>query len=310
MKALTGFIVSGRWQAVLVTTASGVLTFLLLPFSSMLNYLAAAAVALVTLHVGVLQGLQVMAVAAALTLVFYQLLGVQAVLVLISIVMLWLPCWLIGLVLRQTNDLGHALKAAVLFGICLLLIVYAWFGDPAQWWLERLLYLQAALEEKGFEMLRLSDERLLQEIAALMTGVVVASLVVGVVSSLLLARWWQSVLVHPGAFREEFCSLRLGYAAGLATLVVMLIAQFTSGAGSEFAAQLAMIMLVPYLLAGLAVMHSLVKQAGLASGWLVAVYVILAFVPQAMLLLAGGGLLDTWIDFRRRLARGGPDSQQ
>ncbi len=137
-----------------------------------------------------------------------------------------------------------------------------------------------------------------------MTGVVLASLVVAVIASLLLARWWQSVLVHPGAFRDEFYQLRLGFTNGLITLGIMVVARFTQGNVGDFGAQLAMIMLVPYLLVGLAVLHSLLTRAGRRSGWLIAVYVLLAIVPQATLLLAAGGLLDTWIDFRRRLGRG------
>ena len=65
-----------------------------------------------------------------------------------------------------------------------------------------------------------------------------------------------------------------------------------------------MIMLVPYLFAGLAVIHALVAQAGRGRGWLMAIYVLLAILPQSALLLAGGGLLDTWIDFRRRFGGG------
>ena len=144
--------------------------------------------------------------------------------------------------------------------------------------------------------------QLLQEVSALMTGVVFASLVIGVMAGLLLARWWQSVLVHPGAFRDEFYTLRLSTTNGLITLGIMLLARFTQGTVSEFCAQLAMIMLVPYLLVGLAVIHSLLKRKRRGGGWLVAVYVLLAIVPQATLLLAAGGLMDTWIDFRRRLA--------
>ena len=45
MNALAEFIVKGRWQAVLVATVCGVMTFMLPPFSTMLNYVAAAAVA-------------------------------------------------------------------------------------------------------------------------------------------------------------------------------------------------------------------------------------------------------------------------
>jgi len=303
MKALAAYIVSGRWQAILVVVISGVLTILVPPFGGVLNYLAAAVVALVTLHVGVLAGLQIMAIAAAITLLFYQLLGVQAVVALVLVLMLWLPCWMTAAVLQQTNSLAQAMRTATLFGVCLLLLVFGLYGNPAAWWMEQLQQVEATLTEAGISFPALADVQLLQEVSGLMTGVVFASLVIGVIASLLLARWWQSVLVHPGAFRDEFYALRLGNMNGLVTLGIMLIARFTDGTVSEFGAQLAMIMLVPYLLVGLAVIHSLLKRKGRGGGWLVAVYVLLAIVPQATLLLAAGGLLDTWIDFRRRLAR-------
>ena len=303
MKVLAAYIVSGRWQAILVAVISGVLTILVPPFGGVLNYLAAAVVALVTLHVGVLAGLQIMAIAAAIILLFYQLLGVQAVVALVLVLMLWLPCWMTAAVLQQTNSLGQAMKTATLFGVSLLLLVFGLYGNPAAWWMEQLQQVEAVLAEAGMSFPALADVELLQEVSALMTGVVFASLVIGVIASLLLARWWQSVLVHPGAFRDEFYALRLGNTNGLVTLGIMLIARFTDGTVSEFGAQLAMIMLVPYLLVGLAVIHTLLKRKGRGGGWLVAVYVLLAIVPQATLLLAAGGLLDTWIDFRRRLAR-------
>jgi uncharacterized protein YybS (DUF2232 family) len=218
--------------------------------------------------------------------------------------MLWLPSWMTAAVLQQTNSLGLAMKAATLFGVCLLLLVFGMYGSPAAWWLEQLQQVEATLAEAGMSFPALADMQLLQEISALMTGVVLASLVIGVLASLLLARWWQSVLVHPGAFRDEFYELRLGHMNGLITLGVMLIARFTDGTASEFGAQLAMILLVPYLLVGLAIIHAILQRKGLGGGWLIAVYVLLAIVPQATLLLAAGGLLDTWIDFRRRLVRG------
>ncbi len=300
MKALAGYIASGRWQAVLVTTASGLLALILLPLSC----LGAASVALVTLHVGVLSGLQVMALAAASVILFYLLAGVQIVVVVVIVLLLWLPCWLAAAILQQTRDLGAAFKAATLFGVTLLLLVYATIQDPAAAWLEVLKVLLAMFEEAGFRLQGLSDEQLLQGFAALMTGVALSWLVLGIMASLLLARWWQSVLVHPGAFRDEFGNLRLGNLAGLLTLGMLLVARLTQDTFSEITAQLAMIMLVPYLLVGLAVIHSLVKQAGRSYGWLAVVYLLLAFVPQTTLLLAAGGLLDTWVDLRRRLGRG------
>jgi hypothetical protein len=304
MKALAAFIVSGRWQAVLITAASGVMSLLLPWLGGMLNYLAAAVIALVTLHVGIMPGLQVLVIATTVTVVFYQLLGVQAVVGLVMVLMLWLPCWMIGVVLRQTRELGHAMHAAALFGVCLLLVVYSILGDPAPWWMQQLQVVESTLQEAGMSFPGLSDPELQQDIAALLTGVVLASLVVGAIASLLLARWWQSLLVHPGGFREEFYGLRLGYALGLMTLAVMLVARLTQGAFGEFSAQLAMILLVPYLLVGLAVIHSLLQHKSRGTAWLVAIYILLAVLPQATLLLAAGGLLDTWVDFRKRLGRG------
>lgn len=299
MKALAGYVVSGRWQAALVATASGLLALILLPLSC----LGAAAIALVTLHIGIFSGLQVMGLATASVILLYLLAGVQLTLVIVILLLLWLPCWLAAAILQQTRNLGAAFKAATLFGVTLLLLVYASIQEPAAAWLEVLKVMLAMFEEAGFKLDGLSDEQLLQEFAALMTGVALSWLVLGIIASLLLARWWQSLLVHPGAFREEFGNLRLGNLAGMLTVGMLLVARLTQDTISEISAQLAMILLVPYLLVGLAVIHSLVKQAGRGTGWLVAVYLLLAFVPQTTLLLAAGGLLDTWVDLRRRLGR-------
>lgn len=315
MKGLAELIVRGRWQAVLVTALAGVLTYLQLPFTTVLGYMAAAAIALVTLHIGIVSGLQVLVLASAAALLFFQaafLLSQQVALQvllklsLLTVLLLWLPSWLLALVLRQTRSLAHALLAAVLFGGCLLLAVYGYYGDPAPWWTLRLQEFGAELGEVGITFAWLGDSDLVAKVAALMTGAVVASQITGLIGSLLLARWWQSLLVRPGAFREEFHGLRLGNVAGLVTLGMLVLARIVPAVAGELIAQLAMVMLVAYLLVGLAVLHSLVDRARWGTALLVAVYLALAVVPQASLLLSGGGLLDTWIDFRRRLRRGGP----
>jgi len=86
---------------------------------------------------------------------------------------------------------------------------------------------------------------------------------------------------------------------------MMLTAQLTQGRLSEVTTQLAMVMLVAYVLTGLALIHGLIRRYGRSTGWLVATYLLLSFVPQTTLLLAATGLLDTWVDLRRRLGRAG-----
>jgi hypothetical protein len=307
MKRLAEYIVRGRWQAVQVVALSGALTWLLPPLTTLLVYLAAAALALVTLHVGVLAGLQVLLLATVALMLLFELIGqhLVALQLLLMALVLWVPGWLAASVLQQTRSLGHALKAAALFGCCALLAIYGYFGDPVPWWIDRLKEVVSLLQQNGVSVEHLGDPDLLMEIAGLMTGMLVSSLLVGITGSLLLARWWQSLLVRPGAFREEFCELRLGTVYGLITLGVMLYAELSGGKLAGLTTQLGMVLLVPFLLAGLAVMHSLVKQTGRGNILLVVVYVLLVLLPQAALLLAGGGLMDTWIDFRRRIVRSG-----
>jgi Predicted membrane protein (DUF2232) len=307
MKSLAVFIVSGRFQAILAASLCGMLAFLLPPFSTLTNYLGAAVVSLVTLRIGVQQGLLVLVAATVVTMLFYQLTGVPAATIAVTISMLWVPSWLISLVLRRTVSLAFAILAAAVLGILTLVMIYVLAGDPAPWWHEHLLQIRSALETAGLFPHGVSIDDLLLELSRLMTGIILASLALGAVCSLLLGRWWQAMLVNPGGLHSEFCSLRYPRAIGALVLGLMVFSQFTRGAASGMAAQVVLVMLVPYLFAGLAVLHGLVARQGRGKGWLFAVYVLLGIVPQTALLLAGLGLVDTWVDFRRRFAGAKPE---
>jgi hypothetical protein len=306
MKALAGFIVGGRYQAILSASLCGMLAFLLPPFSTLANYLGAAVVSLVTLRIGVQQGLLVLVAATVVTMLFYRLTGVPAATIAVTISMLWVPSWLISLVLRRTVNLPFAILAAAALGVLTLVLVYAVAGDPAAWWHGHLVQIRSTLETAGLFPHGVSVDDLLLELSRLMTGVILASLALGAVCSLLLGRWWQAMLVNPGGLHSEFCSLRYPPAVGVLVLGLMVFSQFTREAASSMAAQAVLIMLVPYLFGGLAVLHGLVARQGRGKGWLFAVYVLLGVVPQTALLLAGLGLVDTWVDFRRRFAGGTP----
>jgi len=308
MKALAGFIVRGRYQAILSASLCGMLAFVLPPFSTLTNYLGAAVVSLVTLRIGVSQGLLVMVAATVVTMLFYQLMGVPPATIAVTVLMLWVPCWLISLVLRRTVNLAGAMLAAAVLGLLALALIYVVAGDPAPWWYEHLLLIRSTLEEAGLFPQGVSVDALLQDLSRLMTGVVVASLALGAVCGLLLRRWWQALLVNPGGLHSEFCSLRFPQSTGLMVLGLMIVSRFIQGPASDMAAQGVLVMLVPYLFAGLATLHGLVAQQGRGKGWLITVYALLGVIPQTALLLSGLGLVDTWVDFRRRFAGGKPES--
>ena len=81
-------------------------------------------------------------------------------------------------------------------------------------------------------------------------------------------------------------------------------AVLSSGNLGQLMADALLILLVIYLLQGLALVHAIVHRTQAHRGWLIGLYVVLLLAaPEMMPLLALLGWMDTWIDFRARLGR-------
>lgn len=295
MNAFAAFILRGPAQAASLACATLLLASVLPP----LAWLSAAILALVMLQLGpsaygYATGLGLVALVAAGWLVMGQPLSVAS-----AALGAWLPAGLVALVLHRRARLDDAMLVACALGWATVLVFYASLDAPVQWWhelLQRLLSPQQVEAELGIPAERIGV--LIDRLAPLMTGVLAASGVVGAVSSVLLARWWQAGLYHPGAFGEEFRALRLGrVAAGILTVLcasaLALPAAILDG--------LAFVALSVYVFQGLAVAHGVAKYRGVGSVWLAGLYIIaLLALPQMVLALALLGVLDAWADFRAR----------
>ena len=288
-------------QATLVAVVSALLSMLLPPATWVLAYVSGATVALVTLHVGAKQGLQVTvgAVIAAAVIAF---LALRAPLLSLGFTLtLWLPTWLAALVLRRTQSLALAVQTAVGLGVAGVLIAFAWTGNPAELWQPLLTELRPAFEQHGAFADGERLDRTLAMVAQLMTGFSAAYAVLGVILSLFLGRSWQAMLSNPGGFRDEFNRLRFDQLTGYIALAVFALAGFAQLA---VAANLTLVLLVMYLFAGLAVVHGIVARSGASMGWLIALYVLLVIaLLQMVLVLALLGLADNWVKFRARFGR-------
>jgi len=300
MRWLAAFVMGGRTRAILVAAASAVTALLVPPITSPLSYLGGAVIALGTLRFGYREGLLLLAAAALGTAVLAQLAMGQAQAVVLATLVLWVPTWLLAWVLRSTGSLALVMQAAALLGIIGLLGVYAVFGDLAPWWQKALQPLMVPLlEQTG---LSVETEQFLQRAANMMTGILVGATVLGLLMTMFLARAWQAMLYNPGGFRGEFHSLRLKPVTAWLTLGLVVVAQLSDGMVATLAMQSALILLVIYLVVGLALVHGTVGLLGAHVGWLIAVYILLlAAPPQTMMLLVLMGLTDSWLDFRSRL---------
>lgn len=305
LKTLATFILRGQSQAILVTVAFAVLALMLPP----LSILSGATVALVTLRLGAQPGVVLMALSTLLVgLLSYFTLGNPAP-ALMFFTALWLPNWLVGWVLRSSRSLALSLATAGGLGLLGVVVVYLVLGDAgdvSNWW-------QAVLQQVFAPVLSAanSEQQLIltegiARASQIMTGLMAAGMLLNIVACLFLARGWQATLFNPGGFRTEFHGLRFSRGMALLALALLVLAVLQIGTPSSLATDLLLVLASLYLLQGMAVAHAIVARRRLHKAWLVGLYIVVFFLlPQLMLVVAGAGLIDTWADFRHRLATRG-----
>lgn len=278
----------------MVAAVCTVLSLLLAP----LSYVGAGAIALVTLRVGPRDGMLVMAEAGlAAGLLAWLALGSPLPAVAFAVI-LWLPVWLLAALLHLGVSQGLVLAAAGGLGLLGVILVHLLVPAPADWWQEQLRsFLVPMLGQWDVHI----EPAVLAQVAQLMTGMVAAISILGVLLSLYLGRWWQALLYNPGGFATEFRALRLHRLVAVATAIVVVATAMAGDALGTLGLEFVILAVLLYMVQGLAVAHALVASRGLSVGWLLGLYFALLFLsPQSMLVVSTAGYADSWLDFRAR----------
>ncbi len=288
MRALAEYAMRGYPQAALAVVLTTALPFLF--------WIGAALVALVTLRRGWRDGILVGVWALAPALAWF--LGLNDSSPLLVVV----STWILAVVLRQAGSWNAVLIGSVGLGIAGVLFIQTWQAELFQEVLAVLREVFANVQSR-MEAGRAAElDRILEPLLKGSWGMVQA---LTVLSCLMLARWWQSQLFVPGGFRREMHALRLP--AWLAALMMLMILGGPSLAPSLVGWM--PVLSVPFLVAGVALVHGLVGIRELGSHWLFMFYVVFVLVGQFMApVLMVMALLDSWMDFRGRLRSSmGPD---
>lgn len=289
MQRLATFIMRGAPQAVLVTVLAS-----LLP---LLSWFGATVVALVTMRSGAQRGLVVIAATSLVLMLLYGLMAGMPQLALSPLVNMWLPAFVLAWWLRRTVSLASTLRlAAVLAGLAVIWMHLRHPDLNALWrpLLEQLLGdmdLVGAVGETAWP-------DLLERVLPLMTSMLVLSLAATVVFALLMARWLQALLYHPGGFQQEFQGLDLGWpmAAGVALLMV---AAMWHGYGLIY--DLAFVVSAVFVLQALSLGHLFIAKRGRSRAWLIGMYVLLPLLFELAVVI---GIADAVFDWRRRFLAG------
>lgn len=280
-----------------VAASLALLSLLIAPVS----IVSSASVALVTLRHGAKEGLIVLCsacVAAALLGILvignYQFaLGYGAV--------LWMPVWLISIVLREGRHLSLAVEIAVILGILAIIGFYLYEPEPALMWrqvLGQMLQPMLALPDAPEEQIKKS----LDVIVHFMTGIVASGTVSGMLLGLLLGRWWQSCLYNPGGFRKEYLSLKTRSVFAIGSVVIIIIALLSSGIIAEISWNITILLFILYIFIGTAVLHVLISAMKTKWFWLPTFYVLIFMIPHTLIPVAFIGLGDTWLNLRNRVS--------
>lgn len=306
MRALAAYVMQGRLQAILVAASMAVLS-LLLP---LLSYLSGATVALVTLRVGLRQGLVVILGAGVATGGLTLLTTGNPAPVLAFLFGLWLPVWILALSLKRTARLARSVLLAAMFGAALILGVHAGTENPAQWWFNLFEQMLREAAQQGATEGLPDMSGVLAEISRMMTGIMAAALTMTLIGSLLLGRWWQALLYNPGGFRQEFHELALGKIAAVVTAVLFLLDSLGADGALAISGDLLIVAGFLFTLQGIAIAHNLVARAGANRGWLIGMYVLLVLpmtMAQMLIVLAIAGFGDNFFNFRELLNKKSED---
>ncbi len=296
MLFLARFILKGQSQAALVAASMAALGFIVPPAA----WISAAAIVLMTLVHGHKIGLITIALAALGVAIFSYLIFATPQVAVIFVLLVWLPVWLMAMILRQTVSLAFSLQILTAISLFAIVLIYTLFPNFGELWREPLNQMVAQLAQQSDQLSLAQLSQTQDWIIDFLPGLFAGSVMFGTILSLLLGRWWQAVLYNPGGFAKEFQSLNLGKATALVAVLIMLMAVLTS---SVFAIAMVTVVFVLYGVQALSLLHAAINIRQLNGTWLWVAYVIMFFVPQFLLLLVLASLADPWLDIRQRLTK-------
>ncbi len=290
MLGVANYVMKGPMQALIATLLLSALTVWIAP----LGILVGAIISLVTLRVGEIEGLKVLAAAVATTLGLTLFMSGSIWPGVVGVIEYMLPIWLLSWVLRNTNSMALSLSLNMLIVGAGVIAFHLVVGDTAAWWQQVFKeFVQPVFEQTGTPF----PQAMFEDLTQVATMLLAMFVVVLWFSIVLLGRWWQSALYVPGQFRTDFYEIRLPKGiAGLAVFVAV-VGLFTQNGLIQ---DLSGVLMAGLMFQGLAVAHHTVHKRQMSSMWLGGLYVLLFLFPQAVLILATIGLIDIWVDIRNR----------
>ena len=260
---------------------------------SLVPLISPASVALVALRKGYQESLLIALWALLPPLILYYSSGLNAIVAFASVAGI-LMVVLAAEILRVSRSWRHALLlTSAGGGVCAIVLSQVFSGE--------LTALQEAIAKMLADIQQQQGRQAAQGFVpgeTFITGLLAYIVALSTLCALLLARWWQAMLYNPGGFREEFHQLRLDNKEALILLAGVVFCQFSSVEYFSWSELFAL----PLLLSGIALVHFTVAHRKMGVHWLVIFYVGLVTIAPLSLGLSVIGFVDSFLNFRARMA--------
>ena len=294
LKSLASFIVSSRTAAFGALLALCLLA-LVLPISALLS---SAAIMLVVLYAGTRQAFYV---ALACTLALAVFTGFASANPLLGIAMgsaQLLPGLLLASIYTRSGSLSVALQTAVVIALVVFIGIMRLLPDIDQIWTQLLDELLTAMQaDKTLSPAQL--ETVISRLAQFMTGLVIGSALLMHSIALVFAHWLHALVRSNDEAEIEHGEISLSKVLAVATILTTAAAFATK---SVFLAQLSGIIGILFFLQGMNAIHAITRAMTKGKLWLIISYLLVIFIPQAMLLIVLFGLIDSLSNLRSRIS--------
>ncbi|GGX38181.1 hypothetical protein [Saccharospirillum salsuginis] len=250
----------------------------------LLYAISAALVGLVTLRRGTTAGTQTLVWSLAGALIAWRTTGIILPLLVLPITAI------LAIVLRRVQDWHLTLLFAAVLGLALAVFGQLTMADRFAAVVTQIQTVMLGSESQpGWKVLEgIKDQG---------AYLIMAAEVFEALLCLMLARYWQAGLYNPGGFGAEFRALRYSGRLLVGWVVFLALTLVVKPAAT-------LLLLMPLIFAGVALVHGVVARAKLGGQWLVAFYLGTVLFNQFFLpLLVLAAVTDGVFDYRAQLDR-------
>ncbi len=292
-RALALFVMRHQINSISLIIAFAIASLIFSPFS----LLSSGIVALNSLRKGLKQGLLLVIISFAVTLL---LMGItqNSILAILFLGLFWLPVLLPAWVLRKTENLAMALVVTLVFGVIVVSGVFIAFSgaDPAsvlQPYITQ--FIQQLESQQALNITSKEQEYIIAFLAKTGLELFVTIIYLHTILALVIGRWWQAILFNKGGFQKEFHQISMSKSWVFLSSLILGITFFVK---SPYLFAVSSLFIFPFLFQGLSVMHAFLKKNKRAPIFLTLLYLML--LTQFSFFIVLIGIIDNWLHFRAR----------